>query len=200
PVELRYYLVSAHYRSVLEYSEEALAESATAYSRIEGFVERATEVTGGVDPATGIPCAEFTTAMDDDLAVPAALAAVQSVIRDGNKLLADGDSAALRGNLASVRRMLDVLGLDPLSPVWGAAAPEAGAERTALDVLVRTLVQHREAARAAKDFATADAVRDQLSEAGTGVEDTPSGPRWTLTHGATGPAGSTQPDGPSGGG
>ncbi|MGH3423857.1 MAG: cysteine--tRNA ligase, partial [Nocardioidaceae bacterium] len=180
PVELRYYLVAAHYRSILEYSEEALAEAATAFGRIEGFVRRASEVTGGVDPTAGIPCAEFVAAMDDDLSVPAALAALQGVIRDGNKLLADGDSPALRGNLASVRRMLGVLGLDPLSATWGTATEDGGAEHTALDTLVRALVGQRERARADKDFAAADAVRDRLRAAGIEVEDTPSGPRWSV--------------------
>ena len=118
PIALRYYLVAAHYRSIVEYSEEALAEAATAFERIEGFVTRATELTGGVDASAGIPCAEFVEAMDDDLSTPAALAAMQSVIAEGNKLLADGDSDALRGDLASVRAMLDVLGLDPLAEPW----------------------------------------------------------------------------------
>jgi cysteinyl-tRNA synthetase len=177
PIALRYYLVAAHYRSTVEYSEEALAEAATAFERIEGFITRATELTGGVDASAGIPCAEFVEAMDDDLSTPAALAAIQSVITEGNKLLADGDSDALRGDLASVRAMLDVLGLDPLAEPWAGAGGGADA---ALDSLVQALITQREEARAAKDFETADRVRDQLAAAGIEVEDTAQGARWSV--------------------
>ena len=89
PVELRYFLVAPHYRSVIEYSFASLQEAATAFQRIEGYVLRAAEVTGGVEPSTMV-CAEFAEAMDDDLSVPAALAALQAVIREGNKLLVSG--------------------------------------------------------------------------------------------------------------
>jgi cysteinyl-tRNA synthetase len=177
PIALRYYLVAAHYRSIVEFSEEALAEAATAFERIQGFVERATELTGGVDASTGTPTAEFVEAMDDDLSTPAALAAIQGVIADGNKLLADGDSEALRGALASVRSMLDVLGIDPLAEPWTGTSGGADA---ALDTLVQALIAQREEARAGKDFATADRVRDQLAAAGIEVEDTAQGARWTV--------------------
>ena len=177
PIALRYYLVAAHYRSIVEFSEEALAEAATAFERIQGFVERATELTGGVDVATGIPSAEFVEAMDDDLSTPAALAAIQGVIADGNKLLADGDSEALRGALASVRSMLDVLGIDPLAEPWTGTSGGADA---ALDTLVQALIAQREEARAGKDFATADRVRDQLAAAGIDIEDTAQGARWSV--------------------
>jgi cysteinyl-tRNA synthetase len=180
PIALRYYLVAAHYRSIVEFSEEALLEAATAFERIAGFIERATELTGGVDAADGIPCAEFIEAMDDDLSTPAALAAIQGVIAEGNKLLADGDSDALRGDLASVRAMLDVLGIDPLAEPW---VGTGGGADAALDSLVQALITQREEARAAKDFATADRVRDQLAAAGIEVEDTAQGSRWTLSTG-----------------
>jgi cysteinyl-tRNA synthetase len=180
PVELRYYLVAAHYRSHIEYSDEALAEAATAYRRLEGYVERATEVTGGVDPARGMLCAEFVEAMDDDLGVPAALAAVFDVVREGHLLLPAGDGLALRGNLASVRAMLAVLGLDPLAPRWRTGGAEADRARGALDRLVQADLRRRQEARAARDFAAADAVRDRLRAAGIAVEDTPQGARWSL--------------------
>ena len=179
PIELRYYLVSPHYRSVVEFSDDALQEAAAGFRRIEGYVARATEVTGGVDPAKGVVCAEFAAAMDDDLGVPAALAAIHDVVRDGNKRLGDGDSPALRGTLAAVRRMLGVLGVDPLAPVWAKHSDDSRL-RGALDALVSELVRQRQQARDGHDFATADAVRDALRGAGVEVEDTPSGPRWTL--------------------
>ena len=181
PIELRYYLVAPHYRSHVEFSFESLDEAATAFRRIEGYVVRASEVTGPVDPAAAPVCAEFVEAMDDDLGVPAALAALQDVVREGNKLLVDGDSAALRGNLAAVRHMLGVLGLDPLAEPWvSAAAPSAGLHDV-VDHLVAVALEERSAARARKDFEAADRIRDRLAAAGVTVEDTPAGPRWTLT-------------------
>jgi len=179
PVELRYYLVASHYRSVVEFSFEALEEAGAAYRRIEGFVRRADEVLGGTEGRTGMACAEFAEAMDDDLSVPAALAALQAVLREGNKLLADGPSDALRGTLLSVRSMLDVLGLDPLSTTWAATGRTTGLTEV-VDRLVAVALQERAAARERKDFAAADRVRDSLLGAGVVVEDTPAGPRWTL--------------------
>jgi len=180
PIELRYYLLAPHYRSIIEFTEESLTEAATALQRIEGYVTRATELTGGVDPAGGVVPAEFAAAMDDDLATPAALAVVHGAVREGNRLLADGDSAALQSNLASVRAMLAILGLDPLGASWQTQSG-GGISHEVVDALVRALLDQRTEARARKDFAAADAIRDQLRAAGVEVEDTPQGPRWTVT-------------------
>ncbi len=181
PIDLRYYLLAPHYRSVIEFTFESLTEAATAFQRIEGYVRRASEVTGGVDVSGGMLCAEFAEAMDDDLAVPAALAALQGVVREGNRLLAEGNSAALRGNLAAVRKMLGLLGLDPLADTWASSGNGGSATRSALDTLVKGLAEQRDAARARRDFETADAIRDRLRTAGIEVEDTPQGPRWTVS-------------------
>jgi cysteinyl-tRNA synthetase len=185
--ELRYYLVQAHYRSLLEYSEDALEEAAAAYQRIERFVLRASEVLMGAaddDGAPGLPVS-FRSAMDEDLAVPAALAAVHASIRDGNQALAAADKPGVRASLVQARAMLGVLGLDPLAPPWadaaGSAGPGAGDRlRDVLGSLVRLTLQQRDAARARRDYATADAIRDGLDEIGIQVEDTPEGPRWEL--------------------
>jgi len=178
PIALRYYLVAAHYRSIIEFSEESLAEAAVAWERIEGFVRRAHELVG--DTGLGIDCAEFVEAMDDDLGTPAALAAVQAVITEGQKAITAGDREAIAGSLGSVRAMLDILGLDPLAENWSAEAASGSADQ-ALGVLVGALLEQRQAARAAKDFATADVVRDQLAAAGIEIEDTPQGPRWSVS-------------------
>ena len=178
PIALRYYLVAAHYRSIIEFSEDALAEAAVAWDRIEGFVRRATELVGDVE--SGKVTDGFAAALDDDLGIPAALADLQASIAEGNKLISADDVDALRPVLATVRAELDVLGLDPLASHWNEAAGSAATEQ-ALDVLVRALLDQRTAARAAKDFAAADAVRDQLAAAGVDVEDTPQGPRWSVT-------------------
>jgi cysteinyl-tRNA synthetase len=176
PIELRYYLLAPHYRSIIEFSFESLAESAAAFKRIEGYVTRATEVTGGAEPAAELP-ADFARAMDDDLGVPAALAVLQGVIREANKHL--DDVAASCGHLASVRAMLAVLGLDPLDAHWAAGADDT-ALHGAVDALVGSLLAQRADARAARDFAAADAIRDQLQAAGIEVEDTAGGARWTI--------------------
>jgi cysteinyl-tRNA synthetase len=177
PIELRYYLAASHYRSIVEFSEESLAEAGTAFQRIEGFVRRAAELVGEVGPGD-VPEA-FAAAMDDDLSVPAALAVLQAVVSDGNKLLAGGGSAELTTALASVRAMLDVLGLDPLSPTWDRGGDDA-AYAQVIDSLVGGLLEQRQEARANKDFATADRVRDQLTAAGIEIEDTPQGARWSV--------------------
>jgi len=175
PVELRYYLGAAHYRSELEFSEAALDEAAAAYRRIENFVERATEFLGEtLDP--GVVCAGFSAAMDDDLGVPLALAAVHNVVREGNSALAAGERTPARGALASTLRMTDLLGISPLA--WRQAT--SSDLTSVVDALVQVALEQRAAARDRKDFPASDAIRGQLAEAGVLVEDTPSGPRWTL--------------------
>jgi cysteinyl-tRNA synthetase len=186
PVELRYYLIAPHYRSAIEFTDAALDEAGVAYRRIESFVRRAVErvgsgAAGRADVRAGaVLCADFTNAMDDDLGTPAAIAAIHDVVREGNSALAAGDDRAVAGTLGSVRAMLGVLGLDPLDPQWADGAGDDRLTR-ATDGLVALALQQRQAARARKDFAAADAIRDQLTALGVVVEDTPQGPRWELS-------------------
>ena len=179
-IDLRFYMVAAHYRSHVEFSFEALDEAAAGFQRIEHFLTRARDVLG--DVPVGRWCADFETAMDDDLGTPAAVAAIYEVVREGNKLLPEGPSDALRGAASSVRAMLAVLGLDPFDPHWASGASSAREEKltAAVDSLVAALLEQRAEARAAKDFATADAIRNQLKAAGIELEDTPQGPQWSL--------------------
>jgi cysteinyl-tRNA synthetase len=186
PVELRFYLGSAHYRSHIEFSEGALADAAAGYRRLEGFVTRAVERLGatavtGAGEVNDLP-GPFVEAMDDDLGVPAALAVIHETVSEGNRLLADSHSSdeELAGVLGSVRRMLDVLGVDPLAPQWAGDPGGADAAHAALDALINERLAARQAAREARDFAAADAVRDSLRAAGVLIEDTPAGPRWSL--------------------
>ncbi len=178
PVVLRYYLGVPHYRSNIEYTEEGIAEAAATWGRIEGFARRAAELVGEVEPALEVPPG-FAEALDDDLAVPQAITVVHTGVRDGNNALAAADKDAVVRHLADVRAMLGVLGLDPLDPRWAGAGAESHL-REAVDALVAVALEQREAARARKDFATADAIRARLSAAGIRIEDTPSGPRWEL--------------------
>jgi len=176
PVELRYYLGAAHYRSAMEYSEEAVAEAAAAYQRIEGFLTRAHELVGEAAPVA-VP-AGYAAAMDDDLGVPQALAVVHTAVRDGNAALAARDEPAVAERYGEVRAMLGVLGLDPLAEPWRDDRPADLVE--VVDALVRVVLGQREEARRRKDYAAADAIRARLAAAGVAVEDTPDGPRWTV--------------------
>ena len=178
PVELRYYLGSAHYRSMLEFSDEALAEAAAGYRRIEGFVRRAEESLGDGPALVGVPTA-FAAALDDDLGVPQALAVVHDTVRSGNAALASGDADSARIARDEVVAMLDVLGVNPYAEPW-AAQSDDGAARRALAPLVDVVLAQRQAARDRKDFAVADALRDGLASSGIVVEDTPAGARWSL--------------------
>jgi cysteinyl-tRNA synthetase len=153
-----------------------LAEAAVAWERIEGFVRRGVESVGAVEPGDVPPA--FAAAMDDDLGVPAALAVLQGVIAEGHKAQAASDADGVRSAVGSVRAMLAVLGLDPLSEPW-VGSGGSGVDG-ALAVLVDALIAQRQEARASKDFATADRVRDQLAAAGVEIEDTPQGPRWSV--------------------
>ncbi|GAA2427202.1 cysteine--tRNA ligase [Streptomyces macrosporus] len=181
PIVLRYYLGTPHYRSMIEYSEEALREAEAAFGRIEGFVQRAVERAGSVEPAAEVP-EEFATAMDDDFGVPQALAVVHTTVRQGNAALAEGDKDAVAAALADVRAMLGVLGLDPLDAHWTDGGGNGRGEELndVVDALVGLVLEQRQAARARKDYATADAIRDRLQRAGLVIEDTPAGPRWEL--------------------
>ena len=177
PVEVRYYLAAPHYRSVIDFSEESVREAAAAYRRLEGFVQRAAEAVGTSTGEAELPV-DFVSAMDDDLNTPAALAVVHDLVREGNAALAGGDTATVARILPVVRAMLDVFGLDPLSAQW--ARTEGAALREVVESLVTLALEQRAAARARKDWTTADALRDQLKAAGIVVEDTPHGPRWTI--------------------
>ncbi|MCW2848147.1 MAG: cysS [Marmoricola sp.] len=186
-IELRFYMVSAHYRSTVEFSFEALAEAAQGFQRIEHFLERALAAVDA-DELAAVRSAgrklriEFIEAMDDDLGTPAAVAVIYDLVREGNRLLA-GDPGAdpedrLVETLVQVELMLGVLGLDPAHPHW--STDSTNDLTGVVDALVTGLLEQRAAARADKDFATADLIRDQIKAAGVTIEDTPTGPKWSV--------------------
>ena len=189
PVELRYYLVGAHYRSMLEYSDESVKEAGQGYRRIEGFLQRAFEALDS-DPSLldvaassngngpSLRSADFDAAMDDDLSVPAALAVLHEAVREGNAALTAGDTAAVRDSFVSVLAMVDVLGVNPWA--WAESFSDADTTRSTIDALVRVALDQRQEARARKDFAAADAIRDGLDAIGIKIEDTANGVRWNL--------------------
>lgn len=200
---VRYALGSVQYRSMLEWSDQALVEAQAAYDRVSNFIERAGVALGGQPSreevtavsADNLP-ADFVAAMNDDVNVSGATAAIFTAIRSGNTLLsqladrADSETAKaeVREALLAVRAMLDTLGLDPLAEPWVSAGAAGGAadgtaespEHAALEALIAEQLNARAEARKAKDFAKADQIRDALTEAGIAIEDGPQGSTWSL--------------------
>ena len=170
-IELRWYLGSAHYRSMLEFSFEALAESATAFRRIEAFLSRAESILG--KEAELLIADEFAKAMNDDLAVPQALAFIAESMRIGNS--AAEDKKIIAKTAGEIRGALSVLGCDPKDEAFAATQ----SNNDAIDGLIKLALEQREAARLRKDFVAADQIRDQISSLGITVEDTTNGPRWS---------------------
>ena len=184
PTAVRYFLGQAHYRSQLDYRPGALDEAEAAVERIEGFLRRALgedAVLTSADLADVELPEAFVATMDDDLNVSGALAACFDAIREGNTAIDEADVRRVEELALQVAAMTDVLGVNPLDPKWSGNGSAGGDEtKRALGALVDALVEQRKTARAAKDFATADIIRDQLADAGVVVEDTPDGARWSV--------------------
>jgi len=170
-IELRWYLGSAHYRSMLEFSFEALAESATAFKRIEAFLSRAASVLG--KPVEILIADEFKQAMNDDLAVPQALAFISESMRIGNS--SADDKKVIAKTAGEIRGALSILGCDPQDQAFASGK----SNDLAMDGLIKLALEQREAARVRKDFQAADQIRDQIAALGITVEDTSNGPRWS---------------------
>jgi cysteinyl-tRNA synthetase len=176
-IELRWYLGSAHYRSMLEFSHAALEESATAFRRIESFLHRSVELLG-VQP-TPVLSQSFTDAMNDDLAVPTALAGISEALRLGNSAITSGDKKVIAQSANEIRGALEVLGCDPFDGAFAGGASEVSEQ--ALDGVIKLALDQRTAARERKDFAASDAIRDGLAALGIIIEDTAQGPRWSIS-------------------
>ncbi len=170
-IELRWYLSSAHYRSMLEFSFEALAESATAFKRIEAFLSRTESVIG--KEIEILIADEFAKAMNDDLSVPQGLAFIAESMRIGNS--AADDKKVLAKTAGEIRGALSILGCDPKDVAFASAK----SNDAAMDGLIKLALAQREAARERKDFKAADDIRDQIASLGIIVEDTTNGPRWS---------------------
>ncbi len=171
PQALRYYLLAAHYRSALEYGADRLAESSAAYEGLEGFVLRNSGLSAERPPDDDPLWQAFCDAMNDDLSTPRALAVVHEAVKAGHH------AADPTHEYALVRRMLEVLGLDPVTQ-WPSG--DGGNLRQVVDQLVSGALERRAEARRAKNWASSDAIRDELAAAGIAVEDTPQGQRWEL--------------------
>ncbi len=179
---VRLYLLAPHYRSSVEFSDTSLAEATAQLARIDGFLQRAVKLVGQAGwfafaQRQSMP-EEFAQAMDDDLGTPGAMAVLFNTIKQGNVAIDAGDTEAATAALAAVSSMLDVLGL--LRESDSADAGEQASLRPVVDGLVAAILTQRQEARARKDWAAADAIRDQLSEIGLKITDTPNGPEWAL--------------------
>ena len=174
-IELRWYLGGAHYRSMVEFSFDALEESSVNFRRIEGFLKRATDLLGATPE--GIISAGFTEAMNEDLAVPTALAVISEILKSGNTALAANDLDEVKRAASEIRGALSILGCDPFDPIF---ATDSSSSAETLDGLVSLALEQRQAARARKDFAASDAIRDQLAVLGVVIEDTATGTRWSI--------------------
>ena len=178
-IELRWYLGSAHYRSMLEFSHEALAEASTNFRRIEAFLNRSIELIG--KEPTPVVGKAFSDAMNDDLAVPTALASISEALRIGNSAISSGDLQVVAKSADEIRGALEVLGCDPFDSAY--ASQGSSDELTqALDGTIKLALAQREAARLRKDFESSDAIRDGLKALGIVIEDTAQGPRWSISH------------------
>ena len=179
---------------MLEYSEAALTEAAAGYRRIEKFVLRASSLISDAIPDIAVPVGEvlpeFAEKMNEDLAVPQALAIIHDAIRRGNKALEKAEAGDAEAKVetiriaSEVRAMTAVLGVDPLSDAWleSTLTTRGGSNSamSALDVLVQAELERRSTARADKDWAVADEVRDRLAAAGVEITDTADGAKWSL--------------------
>lgn len=172
PLVVRYYLGSAHYRSVLDYRPSSLQEAATAIERVESFLAAIQDL---LKPDREVPEA-FAEAMDDDMNIPRALAVLHEQTRAGNTALAAGEDASEAAN--AVMAMAEVLGLAQLMSFNAEGASDA--EHEALDALVQAVLAERADARAQKDWAKADAMRDLLFSAGVKVRDGAEGSSWSI--------------------
>lgn len=183
PPAIRLLLVAAHYRSPLEVNQETLGEALEVWHKITTMARNAVRALGGQTPEAsteGDRYGAFLAALQDDVNTPAAIAELHAMIADANQQIdaldTGGDREVLSATLAGFRAASAVLGLDPIGD-WPT-------ERAHQEVapLVDFLLADRAKARADRDFARADAIRDALTSAGIVVEDRPGGVGWHLAH------------------
>ena len=170
PMAIRWVLAATHYRMPNNFTFEALDAAKESLRRIRDFRRRLGEITGDGDDLEQV-CAKteeaFGAAMDDDLNISGALAAVFDFVRDANRLIDTGEVGAD----GAVRALALLDRLDAVTGLLGDGEAEAA------PVELLALVRERGEARRAKDFARADQIRDELLAQGWLIEDTPDGPR-----------------------
>lgn len=178
-IHLRYYLAGSHYRSMLEFSDEAVQKAGIGFERIRGFITRAMEALGvsEVDVDGSVRAEKFDMEMNNDFGVPNAIAVIHETVRTANSQLAASDHESVRSALISVVSMLDVLGMNPLDVQWH---QEQVSNQDIIGQLVQVAIDQRADARARKDFEAADAIRNELDRIGIALEDTKEGVRFSI--------------------
>jgi len=166
PEALRYALLSAHYRQPLEWSDGLIEQCVRTLDRLYGTLRDLTDV-----QATAVIPASIDAALDDDLNTPAALAEIARLAGEARKATSREDRAMLKAQLLGAGK---VLGLLQQAPAEWFARGVSGDD----DARIQALVDERAAAKQARDFARADAIRQQLADEGILLEDTPQGVRW----------------------
>lgn len=179
PIELRWYLLSAHYRSNLEFSDDAMFDQSAAFRRIQGFVSRASSLVGEVETSDVVVDAAFAAAMNNDLSLPEAYAVLHETVSEGNTAITAGNSERVLQTLRQVRKMLSIIGVDPLA--WKQTSKDSDDLKIVVDHLVSSKIVERAQAREHKDWAKADQIRDELQRAGIELDDTADGTRWNVS-------------------
>jgi cysteinyl-tRNA synthetase len=191
---LRLWYLSAQHRTPLTFETERLRDATTVHQRFVTFLRSARRAAGDVeaDPEVATRHLDaFQAAMDDDLNAPAAVAALHELVTDGNERLPKAESGQddARAAVAALADALLTMGDDVLGLALERSLADAATLERQVAPLVAQLLEQRQRARGERDFATADAIRDQLATAGVVVEDRPEGARWYVT--GTGTAGDT---------
>ena len=184
PIELRWYLLSAHYRSNLEFSDESMFDAAAAFGRITGFLTRAISIVGDVDLESVTIDAAFAVAMNNDLSLPEAFAVLHEQVSEGNLALSNNDTETVMKKLRQVRKMLQILGVDPI--LWASRSEDLKDYKDVIEHLVQQKITERAQAREHKDWQAADRIRDELRNAGIELDDTADGTRWNISKDSNG--------------
>ncbi len=169
---VRYFLISAQYRSALNYSKENLDSARTALARLYTALKNVTvgPAQGGEDYVT-----RFKAAMDDDFNTPAAIAVLFDLAKAINTAKTPEEASGLAGRLVELGGILGILYQDPVTFLQSGAADSGADDEVAK---IEALIEERKQARARKDYAAADAARNELTAMGIVLEDGPSGTTW----------------------
>lgn len=178
PEEVRFLMLGSHYRKPLNYSEQELISAGAA---LDGYYTALARVEAGELPRDEDFTARFRECMDDDFNSPGALAVLADLRRELSRVLDAGDNARGAALAALLRQLGGVLGILQDNPTGWLRRPKRGtsqAQDALDDAAIDALIEQREQARAARNWAEADRIRDELKSAGIALEDGAGGTGW----------------------